>query len=129
MFLLGVGLPHLRIRTVSIKFSMWRFLQGKNRFTKNIEFGVYSAQEISKQQQDYFSQLSIFGHGLNIKLCFSLREKHCFVLIVNINQIKGTIMGEHIHMQTYFENKTAKLHFIALPNYIRCSFYNNDILN
>lgn len=90
-------------------------------------FGVYCVQEISKQQQDYFSQLSFFRHVLNIKLC--LREEHCFVLIVTLKQRKGTIMGEHIHMQTYFENKSAKLCFIALPNYVQCSFYNSDILN
>lgn len=51
------------------------------------------------------------------------------MLIVTIKQREGTIMQEWIHMKTYFENKSAKLRFIALANYVQCSFYNNDILN
>lgn len=46
-------------------------------------------QGLSKQQQDYFSQLSPFRHVHNIKLCFSWREKHCFMLIVTIKKGKA----------------------------------------
>lgn len=51
------------------------------------------------------------------------------MLIVTIKQSEDTIMWEWIHMQTYFEIKSAKLCFIALANYVQCSFYNNDTLN
>lgn len=65
---------------------MWWLLQGKNRFTKNIQFGPCMVQELSEEQQNNFSQLSLFRHVRNIKLYFSWREKRCFMLIVTIKK-------------------------------------------
>lgn len=78
------GLQCLGLRSISINFS-----REKNIFTKNIQFGTNMVQELSKKQQDYFSQLSPFKHLQNIKLRFSWREKYCFMLILTIKKGKA----------------------------------------